>query len=71
MMFLILVFVCLCLFLNTENETLKVLNILPGNSGIPLLIRPFRKLVERDFATEQSSLSVVFKQFRKITLKAN
>lgn len=42
-------FVC---FFNTENETLKVLHILPENLGIPLLIHTFRKLVERDFAIE-------------------
>lgn len=72
MMFLILVCVCLfvCLF-NAENERLKVLNILPGNPGILLLIYLFGKLLGYDFVIDQASFSVVFKWFRKITLKAN
>jgi len=69
MMFLILVFGC-GLF-NAENERLKVLNILPENLGIPLLIYPFGNLAGYSLAVGQTSLSVVFKQFRKMTLKAN
>lgn len=58
-------------FFNAENERLKVLNILPGNLGIPLLMYFPSFPQGYDFTTDQNSLYVVLKQLRNISLKAN